>query len=265
MAKKKKSKSIKVDFTGVESRVGSIPAGEYVVKVVKVESTESSNDNDMLKWHVEISEGKFKGKKLIFNTVLIPEALWNLRNLLEAMGVDVPDDELDIDLEEMEGQQFVAHVEDREYQGKTRSDVVGYSSVENHEEVETDEEDEEEEPKKKKRAPVEDEDDEDDEKPKKSKKKASDDEDEDEDEEVETEDDDEEEDEAPKKKKKKASDDEDEESSLTADEVEDMSSDELKDLIKKYKLKVDLSEFKSSRRKRNAVISALEDKGILGE
>ena len=52
---------------------------------------------------------------------------------------------------------------------------------------------------------------------------------------------------------------------MSADEVNEMDEEELESLIAKHELEVDLSEFKILKRKRGAVVSALEEGDLLGE
>lgn len=51
--------------------------------------------------------------------------------------------------------------------------------------------------------------------------------------------------------------------SLTEDEVQEMSEEELEDLIEQHELDVDLDDFKTLRRKKNAVIDALTENDLL--
>lgn len=53
--------------------------------------------------------------------------------------------------------------------------------------------------------------------------------------------------------------------SVTEDEVQDMSEEELEDLIEQYDLDVDLDEHKTLRKKKVAVIDALQEAGVIEE
>lgn len=138
----KKTRSVTVDFTDVESGGGQgfhIPEGEYGVKVESVEQNTSSNDNEQLAWVFKGTEGKAKGKTFYFYTPLIEQALWKLRQTLEALGVEVPDSSLDIDLDELVDLEATGVVEDDEYKGKTRSRLAGLVVAEEEAEVEEEE------------------------------------------------------------------------------------------------------------------------------
>lgn len=151
MAKKKKKKSgLTVDFSGVETNV-LVPEGDYRSKVAEVsQEVAEKSGNEYLKWKfVTIDEDKkLNNKSIFYNTSLQPQALWNLKNLLECLGVDVPDDEMELDLPELVDLEVMLSIEHETYDGKKRPRVVDFSPlVDNEEEVEAvdDEEEEEEE------------------------------------------------------------------------------------------------------------------------
>lgn len=279
---KKSSSKVTVNMSGIEARV-TVPEGDYRVAVDQVTREEGKND-DYLKWKLKIVGGKMDGKSLYNNTSLAPQALWNLANFLTALGEEIPDGELELDFEELQGKECMVVVQHEEYDSKPQAKIVDYYPVDGDAE---EDEDEDEKPAKKgkaSKAKSKDEDDEEDEdekpakrgrgRPAKAKAKDEDDEDEDEDE-----------DEKPAKrgrgrpKKAAAEDDEDEEEEdekvskrgkgkkskvvITAEEVDDMDEDELGDLIEKHDLDVDLDDYKTLRKKVTAVKDALEEKGLL--
>mgnify|MGYP001602854680 CR=1 FL=1 len=127
----KKSRIVTVDFEGIEAGGGSfhIKEGSYLMQVVEVEQTESDKGNDMFKWTFEGQKGAAKGKKFYVYTTLNEEALWKLRQLLEALQVEVPDGPLDIDLDEMVGLELIGIVTDEDYQGKTVSRMNDFEST----------------------------------------------------------------------------------------------------------------------------------------
>lgn len=257
MARKpKKAAGLKIDFSGVESRV-PIPDGDYRCRVAEV-TQEEGEKADYLKWKFEVNDGsKYQGSPLYNNTSLSPKALWNLKNLLITLGVEVPDDELDIDLEELVDLELMVVVANESYEGKRVPRVVDFYEAEGEAEAD---EDEDEKPAKKSKKAAADEDE--DEKPAKRgrgrpKKEEADDEDEDEDE-------------KPAKrgrgrppKEEKTSKKSKKLDPVAASEVEDMDEEELAELVEKYDLGVELDEYKSMRRKVAAVIDALEDKELL--
>ena len=117
-----KNNVIKVDFSNV-SEGGSfrIPAGEYVAKVKKVEKRVSeSSGKPYLNWELEIISGdkNVKGKVIYHVTSLQPQALFNLRNVLIALGIDVPKKSINLDLSKLKGKVLGIVVEDDEYRGE---------------------------------------------------------------------------------------------------------------------------------------------------
>lgn len=248
--RKNKAKKTTLRIPGMKDVEGKRPLvaeGEYTVEVVNVEEKEGQNA-PYLAWEFKVVGGKFDGAKLYNNTSLAPQALWNLRGTLEALGVDVPDDDEDMELEEFVGKTCGVEVSHEMYDGKKMARITDIHPA--AEEDDGDGEDDEEAPASK-RSKKRDED-EDDEKPAKSSRRGR-----------ASRDDDGEEDEEPrgkasKKGKKKPS-------KLTKDEVMDMSQDELEDVIKEHELETDLSDYATLRKMKAAVVEALEEAGALEE
>lgn len=141
--KGKKGKTISVNMEGVKS-FKALPEGEYAVRVsdVQVETSENSG-KQYLAWELEVSEGTHEGSKLFHNTSLQPQSLFNLRNLLEAAGMEVPDGAMDLDLNELMNLEFGVTVEHENYQGKDKARIVDVFSLdEESDEGEDEEEDE---------------------------------------------------------------------------------------------------------------------------
>lgn len=247
MARKARGNRVTINMKGVEGRI-LVPEGDYLVSVAEA-TVEKGSAADYIKWKCEIADGDYEGKALYYNTSLAPQALWNLRTWLEALGTEVPDDEMDLDLNDLIGEQLVVTVEHESYEGKRQAKIVDCQSANG-----ASKEDEEDEKPKKSRH---NEDDEEDEKPRKKSRRAEVEEDE--------------EDEKPKRRSRKARVEEEEEdeveetedSDLTEDSLNDMGEDELADVVAEHKLKIDLDDYETLRRKRRAVIAALKKKGVL--
>jgi hypothetical protein len=237
---------ITVDFAGLKSGGGGVnprvPAGDYGVKCTKVVLKTSDKSKQK---YLDISFKLIKGNKkglgqvLHHSCSLQTQSLWNLRDMLEAMGKEIPAKAIKISTERLVGYTCASSVTDDEYEGRKKSRIASFfpladlgKTSDNADDLDTEEEPEEEEeeeeiPKKKKKKPVEEEEPEEEEEeeepaPKKKKKPrpvVSDDEEEDEgeipeppkkkkkvvkeEEEEEPEEEEEEEEPAPKKKKKK--------------------------------------------------------------
>jgi len=144
-----------VDFTGVQSGGGRprIPEGDHLATVASVKQETSSKGNEMLVWRFEVSNGRGRGKVLQTYTSLVPDALWKLRGLLEAMGVAVPDGRAQLKLRGYIGKEVGLTVIDAEYNNRIYSDITDFVSPdsllegedEDDEEEEDEDEDEEEE------------------------------------------------------------------------------------------------------------------------
>lgn len=66
-----------------------VPSGQYLCGVKKLEPKTSSTGNPMLVWQFMILEGEFKGMAPFFyNTVLVEQSGFNLKNLLETLDVE---------------------------------------------------------------------------------------------------------------------------------------------------------------------------------
>lgn len=282
---KKRSSVVKIDMSGVSSSKRVIPDDDYLLRCTEVNQTESSNGNDQLEFIFEVDDGDFEGAKMYFYCPLTDNSLWKLHGLLTAMGIDVPDDEMELDTDDCVGEKVMGVIQAETWEGVKRSKMMDFYAVE-----------EKAEPKGKssKKKSSKDDDDEDDGKAKKGKGRASKD---DEDEEELTpaqkrkarrdarnakkgEDED---DSKSSKSKRRSRDDDDEDDAksskskskakgkgkapakLTADEVQGMDEDELEGVIEKYELEVELDDFKTLRKKAAAVIDALEDADMIEE
>lgn len=142
--KSKKSNGIKIDFTGVEARAAAHPEGRFAFAVEDVEVKTSENSgNDYLQWVLKSSKGK-----VYYITSLASHALWNLKSVLEAAGQDVPDGELEIDIDELKELEFGGEVVHEKYEGKTKgviAEVFPVDEVEGDSEESDDEESDDEE------------------------------------------------------------------------------------------------------------------------
>lgn len=157
---------IEVDMRGVSSR-GICPEGIHKVKVQKVTREISERSaKPYLSWELRTSGGY----TLYYITSLQPQALFNLKNVLLALGYDVPDAVLRLDLRELKGLEAYVEVMHEVYEGKKRAKIVQFlgpdeveeEDLEDEEDIEEAEE-EEEEVEEEDEEEEEDEDDEDDE------------------------------------------------------------------------------------------------------
>ena len=103
---------------------GVIPEGEYIVTVDEVSVEESQQGNQYLKWVFKVIDGPQKNSKIYHNTSLLPQSLFNLKNLLIALGVPVPDKAFQLNLDECEGCNCGVTITHETYDGKKRSRVT---------------------------------------------------------------------------------------------------------------------------------------------
>lgn len=141
-----KSRTIEVDFEGVEAGGRACPDGTYEAEITSAAEEESSAGNAMIVAKWKITSGKGKGAVIWDNISLTPQALWRLKGLLEALEMEVPDGTMDLDLDELVGQTSTIEITNETYEGKQRPRITGYGSAG---ETEGEPEEEEEKPKKK--------------------------------------------------------------------------------------------------------------------
>lgn len=162
-SKSKKSSSVSVDFSDTGSRVSK---GDHIVTVDAVTRETSDNSGaDYLKWVLTTA----KGGKLWYNTSLQPHALFSLRNVLEALGMEVPSGAIDLDISELIGLEMGVTVEMENYQGTPRPQIVAVMTVEEMEGEEEEAEEEDEEDEAEEEAEEEEDDEEEEEEPPKKK------------------------------------------------------------------------------------------------
>ena len=270
MARKKKSSStVNVNFKGVESR-RTPPQGDYPCSVLEAEAGKSGAGNDQIAFICEISKGEYKGQKLYLYCPLQDESLWKLHAFLTALGVEVPEDDFDIDLPELIGEVFMGVITHEVYNGRKRAKLTDFDSIESYT---GDDDDKKSKGKKKSKDADEDEDDDKPKKGKKSKSKADEDEDDDDTPKKKGKSkksvDEDEDDDAPKGKKGKSKDKPKKSKKKTydRDEVEDMDEEELAELLEEAGLddEVDLDDYKKLPKKVAAVIEALEEAELLDD
>lgn len=224
-----------VNMKGVDTKRPLLPEGDYLVAVSEM-SVEDGQEAEYYKWIFEVIEGKHEGAKLYYNTSLAPQALFNLRGLLEALGIEVPDDEYEVDPKEYIGAEMMAVVGHERYNGKLQSKIQDFYTVDGDEKKpasrksHSDKDDEP--PRRGRRA-----EDEEDDKPKSRRSRTT---------------------EKPRGRKK-------EPEPIAAEEVEEMTQKELEGLVEELELDVDFSKLRTITKQRNAVIDALEAADLLAE
>lgn len=145
MAKeRRKSESVEVDFDGVESGRKILPEGTYEVTVNEAKKGKSKNDQPKVSFEFEVTEGKFKGNKLFEECSLQKQALFKLKNVLTALGLEIPNKAFDLNLKELIGLTCFVEVGHEVYEGKKKNRILEYINPEDSEGEEDDEEDDDE-------------------------------------------------------------------------------------------------------------------------
>ncbi len=158
----RKKKGLVIDFEGVESGGGlPIDDGRHHLKVSKVTEEEGQDSGEpYLSFTWKVVSGPCKGARGFDNCSLQPQALWRLRNVLEALGVEVPDSEMELDISELVDMECLSDIVNEEHEGRDKPRFTAFLPLTGEEEEEeeeeesneaTEEEEEEEVPKKRSR------------------------------------------------------------------------------------------------------------------
>lgn len=122
---------VDLDFTNVKSSARiRVPEGDYVVKVKGVEKGKSSKKGTpQLKVDFMFLTGGqgVEGKTISDRHYLTENALWTLRNMLEAMGYQVPQGKFKFTDKMVVGRKVgITVIDGEEYQGRISSEVADY-------------------------------------------------------------------------------------------------------------------------------------------
>lgn len=124
---------VTVDFEGVESGGGRVrvPEGDYGLKIAKVVNkvgTDSKKPYLSIDFKLTKGDKKGVGKTLTGHSCsLQKQSLWNLRNLLESCGKQVPSKAVKLDLDKMIGWECAGTViDDQPYEGKIKSIISAF-------------------------------------------------------------------------------------------------------------------------------------------
>lgn len=122
---------MEIDFTNVSGGgFELVPDGGYNARVAKIEKKTSQAGNTYLAFEFAISdEGTLKNRKLWENFPLTPKALWKLKQLLDAAGIDT-EGKIDFNPGDLLGKELHLDVEEGEdMNGKPRNKVAKVSEA----------------------------------------------------------------------------------------------------------------------------------------
>jgi len=125
---------INVKLDEVESGFEIYPDDKYIVEIQESSKTKKSENGPYILWIGKILEGEFEDKMVSWNTSLQEQALWNLKDMLEKIGVDWDED--GFEMEDVFGLQIIVENEVRKYDGRDRNNIINYFSVNESEEGE---------------------------------------------------------------------------------------------------------------------------------
>ena len=105
---------LNLDFSSVPSRE-PLEEGVYHLRIAKVEETNSSTGNPMLKVEYDVMDVD-GNRKLWDNYVLIDKCLWKVKELFDAIGVDTSE-LVEMDVTELVGMEVNGKVIQETYNG----------------------------------------------------------------------------------------------------------------------------------------------------
>jgi hypothetical protein len=76
-----------LDMSGVSEGFEALPPGRYEAVITDVTAKQGSKA-PYLNWELTIAEGEFEDRKLWLMTSLAPQALFGIKNLMRAAGID---------------------------------------------------------------------------------------------------------------------------------------------------------------------------------
>lgn len=126
--KARKGRIVNVDFEGVESGGRSCEDGTYPAIIHEIEEGESKEGNPKIEIKWKITGKKNNGVVIYDHVSLLPNALWRLKGLLEALGEEIPNSSVDLDLDDLDGREANIEVTNETWENKQRPRVTGYTS-----------------------------------------------------------------------------------------------------------------------------------------
>lgn len=144
----KSSEALEVDFTGVDTKGRVPPEGDYVLRVAKAPELKEGEDSgkQYLKWEFNALDPQTKQKigKVWHNTSLQPQALFNLKGLLIALGLSA-EGKLKINPASYEGMMCGATIGHEKYNNKPSAKVTDFFPLAELTESDEDEDEDEDE------------------------------------------------------------------------------------------------------------------------
>jgi len=119
---------INVKLSEVESGFEVYPDGQYLIEITDRTKISKSESGAYVRWIAKIIDPEeYEDKLISWTSSFLPQALWNLKNLLEAIEVSFDDD--GFELEDTFGEQLLVENQVREYNGQNRNNIIAYYPV----------------------------------------------------------------------------------------------------------------------------------------
>ena len=119
---------INVKLSEVESGFEVYPDGQYLIEITDRTKISKSESGAYVRWIAKIIDPEeYEDKLISWTSSFLPQALWNLKNLLEAIEVSFDDD--GFELEDTFGEQLLVENQVREYNGQDRNNIIAYYPV----------------------------------------------------------------------------------------------------------------------------------------
>jgi hypothetical protein len=112
---------VRVNFTDTEKYGNSslgldpLPTGKYHVAITDIEERESgpqSKNPGSIYWNIEftVQSGDYEGRKVWTNASFLPQALYTIKGIMEALGMETTGNELDIEFDDFLNKELVVKV-----------------------------------------------------------------------------------------------------------------------------------------------------------
>jgi hypothetical protein len=127
--------NLKINMADVKvSSFEAIPKGWYHTRVTgwTLETTKSGPNEgaNYINFELTVQDGEYEDRKLWVNASLLPHALFTLKNLTDASGLDSSGD-IDADdlADQLVGQEQMSRVIVKPYEGDDKNEVKGFKKV----------------------------------------------------------------------------------------------------------------------------------------
>ena len=113
--------AFKVNFTDTDKYAGSslgldpLPTGKYHVAITDVEARESgagskNPGSTYLNIEMTVQSGEYEGRKVWTNATQLPHALFTIKGILEAIGIETVGNELEFEAEDLMNKELIVKV-----------------------------------------------------------------------------------------------------------------------------------------------------------